>query len=277
MNQVYFLEVRQFNTSHFFGLAQCSKPGVHDPSTLKKKSVLLLIPASDTPPPFSSLLFSVSLPSSRAKSTSDILVVVFFCCFFLGDSCRKRQMPKRWIQNHQHSFMASFPSPPPLRFSLSRLFPITSLSAKLSPLFSSCFLLLRTCHRSPRHSLPSSLTSSTPPTTPPPCLPSLFRLFPLELTVPEGRGHLRTKWRISRQLCAHSLRWPSIIHCPPALPHHHPPPSVFGHALFICACRLPPFPLRCFFTLRLRVSLPPFVLASHLGPSPSLFLPYPVL
>lgn len=84
-------------------------------------------------------------------------------------------------------------------------------------------------------------------------LPSSSHLSSLKLTVPEERGHLRTKWRISRQLCAHSLRWPSIIHSllPPPFslspsslcPFHLSPPS-------------PPLPLCCFFTPRLRVRLP---------------------
>lgn len=71
--------------------------------------------------------------------------------------------------------------------------------------------------------------------SPPACLPSSFHLSSLKLTVPEGRGHLRTKWRISRQLCAHSLRWPSIIHSllPPPFPSLH-----LHSALFISPCRL---------------------------------------
>lgn len=53
------------------------------------------------------------------------------------------------------------------------------------------------------------LWTTPPPThthTPlPPCLSYSFRLFPLELTVPEGRGHLRTKWRESADSCVHTL------------------------------------------------------------------------
>lgn len=175
-----------------------------------------------TPP--SSLLFtsplfsSLSLPPSQAKSARDIVLLVcffwlfvYFIFFLHRGLLRKKDIAGALATNHQHSITASIPSPPQLCSSLSRPFPITSLPAKLSPLLSSCFLLLRTCHRSPRHPPP-------PTTPPPPCLPSSFCLFPLELTVPEGRGHLRTKWRISRQLCAHSLRWPSIIHCPPPQP-----------------------------------------------------------
>lgn len=84
--------------------------------------------------------------------------------------------------------------------------------------------------------------------SPPPCCPEHFpsptappssslHLLLQRLTVPEGRGHLRTKWRISRQLCAHTLRWPSIIHLP--YPPPHPPHLLHLHSgLFICPHRL---------------------------------------
>lgn len=104
---------------------------------------------------------------------------------------------------------------------------------------SSCQTLLSSpphhCHCSLHHSLPLSFLPSL---SPPACLPSSFHLSSLELTVPEGRGHLRTKWRISRQLCAHSLRWPSIIHSllPPPFPSLH-----LHSALFISPC------LFCFY------------------------------
>lgn len=79
------------------------------------------------------------------------------------------------------------------------------------------------------------ITPSLSSLSPTACLPSSFHLSSLKLTVPEGRGHLRTKWRISRQLCAHSLRWPSIIHSllPPPFPSLRLP-----SALFISPCRL---------------------------------------
>lgn len=102
-------------------------------------------------------------------------------------------------------------------------------------------------------------------------------LSSLELTVPEGRGHLRTKWGISRQLCAHSLRWPSIIHS------LLPPPSLHLHsALFIsphgCCLYLSH---SLFFT---EIACHPIQrhspqLSSSLPPPPPLFplLPFPFL
>lgn len=118
------------------------------------------------------------------------------------------------------------PSTPPLHvLTVFRHSPTVSLPAKLSfplPFFSPPSLPLL----SP--SLPPALHLSLA------CLPS-FRRSSLKLTVPEGRGHLRTKWRISRQLCAHSLRWPSIIHSLLS------PPFPFLHlrsALFISPRRL---------------------------------------
>lgn len=91
--------------------------------------------------------------------------------------------------------------------------------------------------------LPSLLFS------PPACLPSSFHLSSLKLTVPKGRGHLRTKWGISRQLCAHSLRWPSIIHSLLTPPF----PSLHLHsALFIAPCRLRLYFSAPFFFLKYR-------------------------
>lgn len=91
--------------------------------------------------------------------------------------------------------------------------------------------------------LPSLLFS------PPACLPSSFHLSSLKLTVPKGRGHLRTKWGISRQLCAHSLRWPSIIHSLLTPPF----PSLHLHsALFIAPCRLRLYFSVPFFFLKYR-------------------------
>lgn len=101
--------------------------------------------------------------------------------------------------------------------------PIASLVARLSasppPCCPECF--------------PISLHYTTPAThTHPPSI----RLLLLGLTVPQGRGHLRTKWRISRQLCAHTLWWPSIIHSP--LPPSCPPHHLLHCGLFICPrCR----------------------------------------
>lgn len=130
------------------------------------------------------------------------------------------------------------------------------------------FLLSLSCHYSPHHSLSPSFLLPT-------CLSSSFHLSILELTVPEGRGHLRTKWRISRQLCAHSLRWPSIIHSllPPlfplsifSLPFSSPPTiSAFTSLLLFhtqIAC--------------LQLALYPFLLFPHLIPafSCSSYLPF---
>lgn len=88
---------------------------------------------------------------------------------------------------------------------------------------------------SPPSCCPDRFTSPAPKPNPP------TRLLSLRLSVPEGRGGLRTKWRISRQLCAHTLRWPSIIHALPPLHHHH-----FLHlhsGLLICPRRL-----RCYLS-----------------------------
>lgn len=98
----------------------------------------------------------------------------------------------------------------------------------------------------------------------------------LVLTVPEGRGHLRTKWRISRQLCAHTLRWPSIIHS--LLPPSSPPPPPSPLWPLHLSPLSPSLPLLLFFTPRQRVRLTPSPLFSHLSPScaPCLHTPPPV-
>lgn len=131
-------------------------------------------------------------------------------------------------KSHLPSCSASvcIPSTTPLHvLTVFRHSPTVSLPAKLSfplPFFSPPSLPLL----SP--SLPPALYLSLA------CLPS-SRRSSLKLTVPEGRGHLRTKWRISRQLCAHSLRWPSIIHSLRSPPF----PSLHLHsALFISPRRL---------------------------------------
>lgn len=123
------------------------------------------------------------------------------------------------------------------------------LPAKLS--LSSSLLLPLLC----ASLLPSLLSS------PPTCLPSSFHLSSLKLTVPKGRGHLRTKWGISRQLCAHSLRWPSIIHSLLTPPF----PSLHLHsALFIAPCRLRLyFSVPIFFKYQDCVSASRFIHSCH--------------
>lgn len=108
-------------------------------------------------------------------------------------------MPSSW------GVFVSIPSTPPLVLTAFHHPPPCLFPAKLS-LSSPPLLPLLSA------SLPLCLFFPPYPTPPHACLPSSFHLASLKLTVPEGRGHLRTKWRISRQLCAHSLRWPSIIH-----------------------------------------------------------------
>lgn len=187
----------------------------------------------------------------------------------------QRACGKHQNTNHQHfldhllscSVFVCIPSTPPC---LHR-FPSTSawsLPAKLS--FPPAFFSPHRCHGSPHHSLHPSPSSSIffflllllHSSCFPACLPS-FHLSSLELTVPEGRGHLRTKWRISRQLCAHSLRWPSIIHSlRPPLPFSLSPSSLCPFHL-----SLPSLPLRCFFFFHtpvacLPLSIPSFKLLS---------------
>lgn len=152
----------------------------------------------------------------------------------------ERQLPKHQNTNHQ-----------PFFFFLNTINLISCLVAHLSatpPHISNIPPFCPVCFPSfLAASLPAALSSPPPlpplcasllPSllfSPPACLPSSFHLSSLKLTVPKGRGHLRTKWGISRQLCAHSLRWPSIIHSLLTPPF----PSLHLHsALFIAPCRL---------------------------------------
>lgn len=154
----------------------------------------------------------------------------------------ERQLPKHQNTDHQHflhhkshllscSVFVCIPSTPLLLVLTAFHHPPPCLFLPNSPFFSPPSLPLLSA------SLPPSLFSPLPlsPGLSSVLLPSLLSL---ELTVPEGRGHLRTKWRISRQLCAHSLRWPSIIHSllPPPFPSLH-----LHSALFISPC------LFCFY------------------------------
>lgn len=107
------------------------------------------------------------------------------------------------------------------------------------------------------------LSHSVSPFCPLPNFLPSFHFPSLHPTVPEGRGHLRTKWRINRQLCAHSLRWPSIIHSLlPPLPSLH-----LRSACFISPCRqcryLLPFhtKIACLsFSVPVILSFKPFLL-----------------
>lgn len=113
---------------------------------------------------------------------------------------------------------------------------------------------------------PCCLERSPSPTAPP---PPAFHLLSLRLTVPEGRGHLRTKWRISRQLCAHTLQWPSIIH-PPQQPNTFSISSLASSSVPTVAHRYLPVAL---FTWR-----QPSPLFPHLSPSSPRFqcTPHPL-